>query len=168
MGHPPLKNTNISLRVFLIWPTGRWPPSSFPLLVPTPLLGFLLLKHPDRHSADGSYPHSESTYPICRWVTPPLQIPTKFSAPLMGFSQLRINCESNFAARIFPLGGPNYHSVMVLPPLGVSASILSMGHTLTSEPYQVCMYHWWDYPHSVQHPGLPKYSKPIDATGDTD
>jgi len=36
----------------------------------------------------------------------------------------------------------------VPPPLGVDASNLSMGHTPSSELYQVCKYHWWEYLHS--------------------
>jgi len=48
---------------------------------------------PDRHSTAGFHPNSESTNPICQWITPP-----------------------------------------------------------TSEPYQVCRYCWWDYPHSDTAP----------------
>ena len=40
-------------------------------------------------------PHSESTHLICQWVTPPLQVPTKFIVLLMGILPLRSNLESN-------------------------------------------------------------------------
>jgi len=56
---------------------------------PTLLLGFLPLGGPDHHCANGFYPHSKSTHPICRFVTPPLQNPTKFAGIIDGITPTR-------------------------------------------------------------------------------
>jgi len=57
----------------------------------------------------------------------PLQVHTKFTTSLMGFSQLKSNHESNSVARIPQLEVQIATPLMVLAPLGVDVFNLSMG-----------------------------------------
>ena len=65
-------------------------PHSFAGIFPTWRLNFVdgipPVRGLDHHPVDGSYPSTESTHLIYRWFTPLLQILTKFTAPLIGFS----------------------------------------------------------------------------------
>ena len=132
MGFSQLENTNISLRVPLIRPTGRWP-----------LVVFLR----QCHLRYKDFSHSETRIANLimgptptqsrRMVTLSLQVPTKFTVPLMGFPH------SEATVNLTPLMGPT--------PTQKHIQSINGSHP-HFRIFQVCKYHWWDYPHSDTTP----------------